>query len=63
MPISNFSYNLSVLKVCLGNLTSSGIFIVIEVIYFINSIFITLNTLKNSNEKHVIYNPRIKFLK
>jgi transcriptional regulator with XRE-family HTH domain len=47
----------------LENLTLSTIFIVIGVIYFINLIFILLNTLRISNKKNVIYNPKIKFLK
>ncbi|NNL16488.1 MAG: helix-turn-helix domain-containing protein [Flavobacteriaceae bacterium] len=47
----------------LENLTLSIIFIVIGVMYFINLIFILLNTLRISNEKDVIYNPRIKFLR
>ena len=47
----------------LKNLTLSIIFIVIGVIYLINLIFILLNTLRISNEKDVIYIPRIKFLR
>ena len=44
-------------------LTLSTIFIVIGVLYFINLIFILLNTLRISNKKDVIYNPKIKFLR
>lgn len=47
----------------LGNLTLSIIFIVIGVMYFINLIFILLNTIRISNENDVIYNPKIKFLR
>ena len=47
----------------LENLTLSIIFIVIGVMYFINLIFILLNTLRISNEKDVMYYPQIKFLR
>ncbi|MBO6881050.1 helix-turn-helix domain-containing protein [Winogradskyella sp.] len=47
----------------LKNLTLSIIFIVIGGMYLINLIFILLNTLRISNEKDVIYIPRIKFLR
>jgi transcriptional regulator with XRE-family HTH domain len=47
----------------LENLTLSIIFIVIGVMYFINLIFILLNTIRISNENDVIYNPKIKFLR
>ncbi len=47
----------------LENLTLSIIFIIIGVIYFINLIFILLNTVRISNEKDVIYYPQIKFLR
>lgn len=45
------------------NLTLSIFFIIIGVMYFINLIFVLLNTLRTSNEKEVIYLPQIKFLK
>ena len=47
----------------LENLTLSKIFIIIGAMYFINLIFILLNTVRISNEKDVIYYPQIKFLK
>ena len=47
----------------LKSLTLSIIFIVIGIMYFINLIFILLNTLRISNENDVIYNPKIKFLR
>ena len=47
----------------LDHLTLSTIFIVSGVMYFINLIFILLNTLRISNEKDVLYNPKIKFLR
>jgi len=47
----------------LKSLTLSIIFIIIGVMYFINLIFILLNTLRISNEKDIIYNPKIKFLR
>lgn len=47
----------------LKNLTLSIIFIVIGGMYLINLIFILLNTLRISNEKDVIYIPRIIFLR
>ncbi len=47
----------------LESLTLSIIFIVIGVMYFINLIFILLNTVRISNEKDVIYYPQIKFLR
>ena len=47
----------------LENLTLIIIFIVIGVMYFINLIFILLNTVRISNEKDVIYYPQIKFLR
>ena len=47
----------------LENLTLSIIFIVIGVMYFINLIFILLNTVRISNEKDVFYYPQIKFLR
>lgn len=45
------------------NLTLSIIFIVIGVMYLINLIFILLNTLRISNEKAIIYSPKINFLR
>lgn len=39
------------------------IFIVIGLMYFINLIFILLNTLRISNENDINYNPKIKFLR
>lgn len=47
----------------LENLTFSIIFIIIGVMYFINLIFILLNTLRISNENDINYNPKIKFLR
>jgi transcriptional regulator with XRE-family HTH domain len=47
----------------LESFTLSRIFIVIGVMYFINLIFILLNTLRISNENDIIYNPKIKFLR
>jgi uncharacterized Tic20 family protein len=47
----------------LESFTLSRIFIVIGVMYFINLIFILLNTLRISNGNSIIYNPKIKFLK
>jgi len=47
----------------LENLTLSKIFIIIGAMYFINLIFILINTVRISNEKDVIYYPQIKFLK
>ena len=47
----------------LENLTLRTIFIVIGVMYFINLIFILLNTLRISNENDIVYNPKIKFLR
>lgn len=47
----------------LENLTFSIVFIVIGVMYFINLIFILLNTIRISNENNVNYNPKIKFLR
>jgi transcriptional regulator with XRE-family HTH domain len=47
----------------LENLTLSIIFIIIGVMYFINLIFILLNTLRISNENDIIYNPKINFLR
>jgi transcriptional regulator with XRE-family HTH domain len=43
--------------------TLSMIFIIIGVMYFINLIFILLNTIRISNENDIIYNPKIKFLR
>lgn len=45
------------------NLTLNIVFIVIGVMYFINLIFVLLNTLRISNENEIVYNPKIKFLK
>lgn len=45
------------------NLTLSIIFMVIGIMYVVNFIFVLLNTLRISNEKDAIYNPRIKFLR
>ena len=45
------------------SLTLSMIFIIIGVMYFINLIFILLNTIRISNENDTIYNPKIKFLR
>lgn len=47
----------------LESLTLSIIFIITGVMYFINLIFILLNTLRISNENDIIYNPKIKFLR
>lgn len=47
----------------IDNLTLNIIFIVIGLMYFINLIFILLNTLRISNENDIIYNPKIKFLR
>lgn len=47
----------------LESFTLSRIFIAIGVMYFINLIFILLNTLRISNENDIIYNPKIKFLR
>ena len=47
----------------LKNLTLSIIFIIVGVMYFINFIFILLNTLRISNENDVNYNPKFKFLR
>jgi transcriptional regulator with XRE-family HTH domain len=47
----------------LEKLTLSIIFIIVGVMYFINLIFILLNTLRISNENNVNYNPKIKFLR
>ena len=47
----------------LESFTLSRIFIIIGVMYFINLIFILLNTLRISNENDIIYNPKIKFLR
>ena len=47
----------------LESLSFRNIFIVIGVMYFINLIFILLNTLRISNEKDVMYYPQIKFLR
>lgn len=41
----------------------STFFITIGVLYFINFILILINTLRISNGKEVIYQPKIKFLK
>ncbi|MBO3118062.1 helix-turn-helix domain-containing protein [Winogradskyella sp. DF17] len=47
----------------LESFTLSRIFIIIGVMYFINLIFILLNTLRISNGNDIIYNPKIKFLR
>lgn len=47
----------------LENLTLSTIFIIVGVMFFINLIFILLNTLRINNENEVKYNPKIKFLR
>jgi transcriptional regulator with XRE-family HTH domain len=47
----------------LENLSLRIIIIVIGVMYFINLIYILLNTVRISNEKGVIYYPQIKFLR
>jgi len=47
----------------LENISLRIIIIVIGVMYFINLIFILLNTVRISNEKGVIYYPQIKFLR
>ncbi|WP_191860075.1 helix-turn-helix domain-containing protein [Hanstruepera ponticola] len=47
----------------LESFTLSKIFIIIGVMYFINLILILLNSIRISNEKDIIYNPKIKFLK
>ena len=45
------------------SLTLSNIFMVIGVMYFINFIFILINTFRISNESDVIYWPKFKFLR
>ena len=47
----------------LESLTLRIILTVIGILYFINLIFILLNTLRISNEKNAMYNPKIKFLR
>jgi len=47
----------------LESLTLSRIFNIIGIMYFINLIFILLNTLRISNGSDIIYNPKIKFLR
>lgn len=47
----------------LESLTLRIILTVIGILYFINLIFILLNTLRISNEKNAMYNPQIKFLR
>lgn len=47
----------------LESFTLSMIFIIIGVMYFINLIFILLNTLRISNGNDIIYNPKFKFLR
>ncbi|MDN5201696.1 helix-turn-helix domain-containing protein [Fulvivirgaceae bacterium BMA10] len=47
----------------LESLTFSIIFTVTGIMYFINLIFILLNTFRISNEKKVIYHPMTKFLR
>ncbi|APY08596.1 hypothetical protein BWZ20_09915 [Winogradskyella sp. J14-2] len=47
----------------LESFTLSRIFIIIGVMYFINLIFILLNTLRISNGNDIIYNPKFKFLR
>ena len=47
----------------IGNLTLKMIFTSTVVMYFINFIFVLVNTLRISREKHVAYYPQIKFLK
>jgi len=47
----------------LENLTLSIIFTVTGCMYFINLIFVLINTLRLNNEKDVMYYPQIKFLK
>ena len=47
----------------LENLTLSILFVFFGIMYFINFIFILLNTFRISNENDIIYNPKIKFLK
>jgi len=47
----------------LESLTLHIIFTVTGIMYFINLIFILLNTLRISNEKNVMYYPQIKFLR
>ncbi|AQS93152.1 hypothetical protein BXQ17_03250 [Polaribacter sp. BM10] len=47
----------------LESFTLSRIFIIIGVMYFINLIFILLNTLRISNGNNIIYNPKFKFLR
>lgn len=46
----------------LESLTLSKIFTVTGFMYFINLIYVLLNTLRISNEKDVMYYPKIKFL-
>ena len=45
------------------SLSLSNIFMVIGVMYFINFIFILINTFRISNESDVIYGPKFKFLR
>jgi transcriptional regulator with XRE-family HTH domain len=47
----------------LESLTLNLIFTIIGIMYFLNLIFILLNTLRISNEKEVFYYPQIKFLR
>jgi len=47
----------------LESFTLSSIFTIIGVMYFINLIFILLNTLRISNGNDIIYNPKFKFLR
>ncbi|WP_191859235.1 helix-turn-helix domain-containing protein [Hanstruepera ponticola] len=47
----------------LESFTLKRIFIIIGVMYFINLIFILLNTLRISNGNDIIYNPKFKFLR
>jgi len=47
----------------LEHLSLSMIFLIVGGLYFVNLVFILLNTIRISNEKEVIYFPQIKFLK
>jgi len=46
----------------LEHLSLSMIFLIVGGMYFVNLVFILLNTIRISNEKEVIYFPQIKFL-
>lgn len=45
------------------NLTLSIFFVVIGLLYLFNMISVLINAIRINNEKHVIYQPQIRFLK